>query len=135
MEKSEVYRRHEPNTKYSESAERTERKKFYQGKYWRALRARELKKAQANDLADVTRIYNQNKDIPFTDLQVFSSQDPIRPYCRECIKENRIQPAFVLDHIKAIKDGGAPLDSSNLQWLCNFHHQSKSSKERFNREG
>lgn len=135
MDKPEVYRRFEPETKYSESVERSERKRFYQSKFWRVLRSRELKKAQSNDLTEVTAIYNQNKEIPFTDLQVFSSQSPLRPYCRECIKENRIQPAFVLDHIVAIKDGGKPLDPSNLQWLCNYHHQSKSAKERFNREG
>jgi len=133
MNKPEIYRRSGPTENYAESAERTKRKRFYQGKPWRTLRARMLSKAQKEDPIEVTRIYNANKEIPFTDLQLYSTQSPMKPFCRQCIEQNRIHSATTLDHIVAIADGGKPLDPDNLQWLCDHHHQSKSAKERHGR--
>jgi 5-methylcytosine-specific restriction enzyme A len=47
------------------------------------------------------------------------------PFCVEC---NR--PAVIVDHIKEIRDGGAPLDLANLQPLCRACHNSKTVKEK-----
>lgn len=34
------------------------------------------------------------------------------------------------DHIVEIRDGGAPLDPSNVQLMCFKHHQQKTARER-----
>lgn len=46
------------------------------------------------------------------------------PFCVECGK-----PAEMVDHKKAIKDGGAKLDLNNLQPMCNSCHNRKEHKE------
>ncbi len=46
------------------------------------------------------------------------------PFCTECGR-----PANTVDHIKAIKDGGAKLDMENLQSMCRSCHNIKESKE------
>jgi len=46
------------------------------------------------------------------------------PFCIECGKI-----ADTVDHIKAIKDGGSKLDSSNLQSMCRICHNIKENKE------
>ena len=51
------------------------------------------------------------------------------PLCVDCKKQNHIKLADVVDHIIPIKDGGAQLDSQNLQGLCHLHHNQKSAKE------
>lgn len=130
MNAPKIYRRSKPLTKYRESKERQERKEFYQGKHWRRLRSRNLKATIAKDIEGILDIYRENESMCIHELNMYLALEPVRPYCRGCIKEDRIQPAFVLDHIKPIKDGGAPLDETNLQWLCHHHHQSKSAKER-----
>lgn len=47
------------------------------------------------------------------------------PLCVVCGR-----PANVVDHIKELTDGGAPLDLDNLQGLCHAHHNQKSADER-----
>jgi 5-methylcytosine-specific restriction enzyme A len=37
--------------------------------------------------------------------------------------------ARVVDHVKAIKDGGARLDWSNLQSLCTACHNRKTAED------
>lgn len=51
------------------------------------------------------------------------------PLCEECLKSGRIRPAQLVDHIVPIRQGGAKLDPSNLQSLCNACHSAKSIKE------
>jgi len=63
------------------------------------------------------------------------------PVCVECEKEGHPILGNTVDHIKQInpvdpydtKGGkyGEPLDSSNLQTLCESHHAKKSAKERW----
>jgi 5-methylcytosine-specific restriction protein A len=51
------------------------------------------------------------------------------PICVECKKAGRLVPAEVVDHIIAIKNGGAGLDPANLQSLCNAHHNRKTASD------
>ncbi len=47
-------------------------------------------------------------------------------YCQICGSTNRV----IGDHIKEIKDGGAPLDPANIQLLCIRHHNEKTHREK-----
>lgn len=60
-----------------------------------------------------------------------------QPLCEECLRQNRITPAVLVDHIIPIKNGGAKLDYNNLQSLCQVCHEIKSIKEgsRFGNKG
>ncbi len=40
------------------------------------------------------------------------------PLCRECKAAGRVTSATEVDHVRAVKDGGAPFDPDNLQPLC-----------------
>jgi 5-methylcytosine-specific restriction enzyme A len=42
---------------------------------------------------------------------------------------------LVLDHVIEIKDGGAPLDPANTQWLTNSEHQAKTALRKRQRSG
>lgn len=57
------------------------------------------------------------------------------PLCELCLRENRIVPAVVVDHIKEIADGGALLDERNFQALCSTCHNRKTAEERRRRTG
>lgn len=46
------------------------------------------------------------------------------PLCVECQKENRAEPAVVVDHIIPIQDGCDPWDESNWQGMC-WRHDAK----------
>jgi 5-methylcytosine-specific restriction protein A len=52
------------------------------------------------------------------------------PVCVECKGQGIATVVDVVDHITPIKEGGARLDASNLQSLCNMHHNQKSARER-----
>lgn len=52
------------------------------------------------------------------------------PLCCECMKEGRITPMKIVDHIIPVKDGGAMFDFNNLQSLCQEHHNRKTGKEK-----
>ena len=41
----------------------------------------------------------------------------------------------VLDHVRAIKDGGGELDPANTQWLTHREHQGKTARENARRAG
>lgn len=43
-------------------------------------------------------------------------------------------PAFHVDHITRIADGGHPFDESNLQTLCEECHETKTASENSSRE-
>lgn len=47
-----------------------------------------------------------------------------QPLCVECGVEGK-----VVDHIKPIRLGGAPLDWDNLQTMCHRCHNAKSGRE------
>lgn len=47
------------------------------------------------------------------------------PLCVKCG-----HPAQVVDHIKELRDGGAPLALENLQGLCHACHNKKTAEER-----
>lgn len=51
------------------------------------------------------------------------------PLCRECLRAGRLTEADQVDHIKAIKDGGAVWDRNNLQSLCSSCHSRKTCRE------
>lgn len=51
------------------------------------------------------------------------------PLCVECLKKELVVLVKVVDHIIAINAGGAKLDESNCQSLCESCHNSKSSSE------
>jgi len=53
----------------------------------------------------------------------------IEPLCRECMKDNKLIKATIVDHIIPRRQGGAPLDDNNLQSLCWSCHSRKSAKE------
>ena len=48
------------------------------------------------------------------------------PLCALCTTEGRIRIAKQVDHIKAVKDGGARFDWTNLQALCDRCHMHKT---------
>lgn len=51
------------------------------------------------------------------------------PLCVECLKDDLVVKAVVVDHIVRIEAGGERLDENNLQSLCSSHHNKKSGKE------
>jgi len=56
----------------------------------------------------------------------------MNPVCEICLKEK----ATTADHVIPVKQGGAPLDITNLQSLCGSCHSRKSIQEgsRFGRK-
>lgn len=52
-----------------------------------------------------------------------------QPCCEECLRQGKITPATLVDHIVPIRQGGARLDFRNLQSLCQPCHSAKSIKE------
>ena len=51
------------------------------------------------------------------------------PLCRCCAAEGRTTAATQVDHIVALTDGGARLDRSNLQPLCDDCHGRKTAAD------
>ena len=50
------------------------------------------------------------------------------PLCVECLKEGRSEPATQVDHVIALRKGGAD-EPSNYQSLCHHHHSVKTARE------
>jgi len=50
------------------------------------------------------------------------------PLCEICLTKGRTTPKQLVDHIIEIKDGGASLDSTNLQSLCHKCHGKKTAQ-------
>jgi 5-methylcytosine-specific restriction endonuclease McrA len=46
-----------------------------------------------------------------------------------CVECSAPTPAAHVDHVRPVKDGGDPLDQSNLSPLCLFHHSRKTMRE------
>jgi len=49
------------------------------------------------------------------------------PLCRTCAARGLLTPATMVDHITPLNDGGARLDRSNLQPLCDSCHAQKTA--------
>ena len=45
----------------------------------------------------------------------------------------RAESRMFVDHIVELKDGGAPLERSNVWLICRAHHSKKTARERANR--
>lgn len=85
-----------------------------------------------------------NKNIRNTESQRFYESQAWRrlrqqklhqtPFCEICYKSGRMANAVIVDHIKEIRDGGAPLDIANLQCLCRSCHNEKTVTERGKRK-
>ena len=45
----------------------------------------------------------------------------------------RAERRMFVDHIVELKDGGAPLERSNVWLLCGAHHSKKTARERAHR--
>lgn len=52
----------------------------------------------------------------------------LHPYCVVCERVKIQRKATEVDHIRAMRDGGAPFDHKNLQSLCKPHHSQKTAK-------
>jgi 5-methylcytosine-specific restriction enzyme A len=53
----------------------------------------------------------------------------VNPWCEQCVSEGRTNVfARHVDHIKAVVDGGAPLDPENFRGLCHSHHSQKTAR-------
>ena len=59
----------------------------------------------------------------------------INPLCKECEKENKAEPAVVVDHIRPIQDGCDPWDETNWQGLCYRHDAKKRGQTKRTRGG
>jgi 5-methylcytosine-specific restriction protein A len=51
------------------------------------------------------------------------------PLCVECLKQKLYVQATVVDHIVERKQGGDDFDWSNLQAMCNRHHNIKTRRD------
>lgn len=52
------------------------------------------------------------------------------PLCRECLKQGRVRPATLVDHIKSIEEfPDLALDEDNLQPLCEKCHRDKTRRD------
>lgn len=50
--------------------------------------------------------------------------------CEECLRQGKIRPGRIADHIVPLRiDWSRRLDPTNLQYLCQFHHNLKTNKE------
>ena len=54
----------------------------------------------------------------------------LHPNCEECLKDDVIVPKRVVDHIIPRSLGGDDYAESNLQSLCESHHNKKRVQER-----
>jgi 5-methylcytosine-specific restriction protein A len=50
-----------------------------------------------------------------------------------CQRPGCTRPGHTVDHIVEIRDGGAPLDRTNVEYLCQPHHVSKTNAVRAKR--
>lgn len=77
------------------------------------------------------KIYNKSR--PERDKLYYSKQwkkisklyRQSHPLCEECERNGRITPAYLVDHIVPIEDGGSMWEWDNLQSLCIVCHNRK----------
>ncbi|RBW69467.1 HNH endonuclease signature motif containing protein [Bacillus taeanensis] len=85
-------------------------------------RERKDKKEQA--------FYNSSEWIRLRDWKRSKS-----PLCEHCLKQGKLTPVDVVDHIEEIKDNPSrSLDPSNLMSLCHRHHNKKTARVKKERE-
>lgn len=89
---------------------------------WQVVRKAQEGRQHAN-----TKFYQSNE---WRKLRALKLNE--QPLCEECLRNEKLVKAQMVDHITPINKGGAPLDIDNLQCLCNRCHAIKSGKERFN---
>jgi 5-methylcytosine-specific restriction endonuclease McrA len=92
-----------------------------------------LKKKEKNHddsiftLRDKHQRFYQSKQWQQMRLYILS----VQPLCQECLKEDRLEPSTVVDHITSLTiEWSKRLDVDNLQGLCDRCHNIKSAKER-----
>ncbi len=54
----------------------------------------------------------------------------LTPLCEECLRQGRVTPAELVDHIVPIEEGGAVFELDNLQSLCKACHNRKHADGR-----
>ena len=57
------------------------------------------------------------------------------PLCEDCLEQGITVPAYCVDHIKEIMDGGALLDEMNARSLCRKCHARKTVEAKRERQG
>ena len=57
------------------------------------------------------------------------------PLCCLCEAEGRVTAAEHVDHVRPIRDGGAPWDFANLRSLCKSHHSAVTRAWQNRRQG
>tara|TARA_R100000458_G_C8168163_1_gene169665 strand:+ start:344 stop:694 length:351 start_codon:yes stop_codon:yes gene_type:complete len=97
-------------------------------RYW--IPVREKKKDLFNynrsrSAGDMLAFYQSKK---WRSLRNYKMQ--MNPLCELCEAKGLTESAMEIDHIIAIKDGGAKLSYRNLQSLCRSCHAKKSVQER-----
>ena len=115
------------NIDTSNSLKRERSKKFYQTSTWKNIRKRKKKKDRAKDFDRVVNFYESHSNISSFDLDRFIESD--MPMCEECERNEKLTPAYYLDHIDRIRAGGSKDDEDNLQWLCKICDAIKRSEE------
>lgn len=103
---------------------------FYQSTEWRNTRekSRDQKRTQHEKI--VMQVYENNPDINNPDHLIEFLQDEKKyPLSEQSLRQGKIRRATVCDHIKPIKNGGAKLNLSNLQWLTLQEHKEKTRRE------
>jgi len=76
------------------------------------------------DRADRWHFYNS---MPWRKLRAWFLQQ--HPLCAECQRSGRVAAAEQVDHVIPLAEGGAALDSANLQALCMSCHSAKTARE------
>lgn len=104
-------------------------REFYQTYTWRKFRAKDKLMKRRSDEKRVHQLYNQMPNTTFESLVSWMTDKKQSPLCVDCIDEGYIRAAQVADHQKRIRDGGAKLSHSNINWRCSHHHNIKSGKE------
>lgn len=92
---------------------------------YRYIKFRESVKAErrAADEKRVHQIYQESSNRSFKEYIHFLQDD--NPLCVDCLEDERIQPGRVMDHKIPIEKGGSAFDRTNLQFLCDYHHNIK----------
>ena len=83
---------------------------------------------------DNSKFYNARKW-----RKVSVSYREAHPQCEECLRNNRVGPAQVCDHIKGLDylldNNLNPYDEKELQSMCHACHNKKSGRESHGKRG